>query len=209
DRPLHRLPADRAVPLPRLPVGPAAGGRAAAEARRLPPGRVTAGGGRMLWLFRAARRLREIGILGMNRRNAACILDHNPRALYPVVDDKLRMRDLCELIGVPTPKVYAAVRYHSELRRLPEILGDHGDFVVKPNQGSAGRGVLVVLRREGRDYVRHNGEVLKLDGLPQHLSDILSGMYSLGGRADQAIVQQRVRLHAAFTPISYKGIPDI
>src|SRR4051794_6039188 len=88
----------------------------------------------MLWLFRAARRLRALGILGMNRRNAACILDHNPRALYPVVDDKLRMRDLCELIGVPTPKVYAAVRYHSELRRLPEILGDHGDFVVKPNQ---------------------------------------------------------------------------
>ncbi len=29
----------------------------------------------MLWLFRAARRLRELGILGMNRRNAACILD--------------------------------------------------------------------------------------------------------------------------------------
>jgi alpha-L-glutamate ligase-like protein len=163
----------------------------------------------MLWLFRAARRLRQLGILGMNRRNAACILDHNPRALYPVVDDKLRMRDLCEHIGVPTPKVYAAVTYHSELRRLSDILGDHGDFVVKPNQGSAGRGVLVVLRRAGSAYVRHNGELLKLDELRQHLSDILSGMYSLGGRADQAIVQQRVRLHAAFTPISYKGIPDI
>ena len=33
----------------------------------------------MRWLFTAARRLRELGILGMNRRNAACILDHNPR----------------------------------------------------------------------------------------------------------------------------------
>ncbi len=35
----------------------------------------------MFWLFKAARRLRELGILGMNHRNAACILDHNPRAL--------------------------------------------------------------------------------------------------------------------------------
>ncbi len=125
------------------------------------------------------------------------------------MDDKLRMRDLCEQIGVPTPRVYAAVRYHSELGRLSDILGGRGDFVVKPNHGSAGRGVLVVLRRDGRRYVRHNGELMKLEELRQHLSDILSGMYSLGGHADQAIVQQRVRLHAAFTPISFKGIPDI
>jgi alpha-L-glutamate ligase-like protein len=34
-------------------------------------------------------------------------------------------------------------------------------------------------------------------------------MYSLGGRPDRAILQQRVRLHAAFTPIAYKGIPDV
>src|ERR1041384_4773688 len=99
----------------------------------------------MFWLFRAARRLRDLGILSMNRRNAACILDHNPRALFPIVDDKLRMRDLCERIGVPTPEVYGAVSYHSELRRLPEYLAHLDDFVIKPARGSAGRGVLVVI----------------------------------------------------------------
>jgi alpha-L-glutamate ligase-like protein len=163
----------------------------------------------MFWLFRAARRLRELGILGINGRNAACILDHNPRALFPVVDDKLRMRDLCERIGVPTPKIYAVASYHAQLRRLPELLGQHADFVVKPNHGSAGRGVLVVVGRDGATYLRHNGERLPLDPLRQHMSDILSGMYSLGGRPDQALVQQRVRLHPAFAPYSYKGIPDI
>jgi alpha-L-glutamate ligase-like protein len=163
----------------------------------------------MFWLFQAARRLRALGILGMNRRNAACILDHNPRALYPLVDDKLRMRDLCVRIGVPTPAVYAAVRYQAMLRRLPELLGDHADFVIKPNRGSAGRGVLVVVGRDGTSYVRHNGERLRLEQLRQHLSDVLSGMYSLGGRPDEAMIQQRVRLHPAFEPLSYKGIPDI
>jgi alpha-L-glutamate ligase-like protein len=170
----------------------------------------------MFRLFRAARRLKELGILGMNRRNTECILDHNPRALFPIVDDKLRMRDLCERIGVPTPKVYGSITYHSMLRNLSEHLADRDDFVIKPNRGSAGRGVLVIVGRAGNvsdrssgDYLRHNGERLPLEQIRQHLSDILSGMYSLGGRPDQAILQQRVRLHPAFQPIAYKGIPDI
>ena len=163
----------------------------------------------MFWIFRAARRLRELGILGMNRRNAACILDHNPRARFPLVDDKLRMHELCGQIGVASPRVHAVVRTHSTLRRLPELLGDRADFVIKPNQGSAGRGVLVVVGRIGPHYLRHNGEVLTLDALRQHLSDVLSGMYSLGGRPDQALVQQRIRLHPAFEAIAYRGIPDV
>jgi alpha-L-glutamate ligase-like protein len=163
----------------------------------------------MFWLFTAARRLRELGILGMNRRNAACILDHNPRSKYPIVDDKLRMHALCGQIGVPTPAVHAEIASYAQLRRLPELLGGRGDFVVKPNRGSAGRGVLVVLERRGEHYLRHNGEPLSLEALKQHLSDILSGMYSLGGQTDRAIVQQRIRLHPAFAAISYKGIPDV
>jgi alpha-L-glutamate ligase-like protein len=163
----------------------------------------------MLWLLKAARRLRQIGILGMNRRNAALILDHNPRSLYPIVDDKLRMRALCQRIGVPTPSVYAAVRSYAQLRRLGDLLRFRDDFVIKPNRGSAGRGVLVVVDRDGDQFLRHNGERLGFDHLRQHISDILSGMYSLGGRPDEAMIQQRVRLHPAFEPISYKGIPDI
>jgi alpha-L-glutamate ligase-like protein len=163
----------------------------------------------MWWLLGAARRLKALGILGMNRRNAAMILDHNPRHLFPLVDDKLRMRNLCLRIGVPTPAVYAAVGSYAQLRRLAELLRHRDDFVLKPNRGSAGRGVLVIIGREGDTFVRHNGERLGLDQVRQHLSDILSGMYSLGGRPDEAIVQQRVRLHPAFEPITYKGIPDL
>ena len=163
----------------------------------------------MRWLFTAARRLRELGILGMNRRNAACILDHNPRSKFPLVDDKLRMHRLCREIGVPTPAVYAEVTSYSMLRRLEALLGERDDFVLKPNRGSAGRGVLVVTGRDARGYRRHNGDLLRPHDLKQHLSDILSGMYSLGGQPDSAVVQQRVRLHPAFAAVTYKGIPDV
>jgi alpha-L-glutamate ligase-like protein len=161
------------------------------------------------WIFTAARRLRELGILGMNRRNAACILDHNPRARFPLVDDKMRLHRLCRDLGVPTPQVYAEITSYSQLRRLQDALGDRDDFVLKPNRGSAGRGVLVVTARDPKGYRRHNGELLRLDDLRQHLSDILSGMCSLGGQPDSAIVQQRVRLHPAFAAVCYKGIPDV
>jgi alpha-L-glutamate ligase-like protein len=163
----------------------------------------------MHWLVEAAGRLKKLGILGMNWRNAALILDHNPRRLYPIVDDKLRMARLCKQIAVPTPAVYAAVRSYAQLRRLQDLLRFHDDFVIKPNRGSAGRGVLVILGRDGDLFIRHNGERIGFEQLRQHLSDILSGMCSLGGRPDEAIVQQRIRLHPAFEPISYKGIPDI
>src|SRR5262245_37684145 len=162
----------------------------------------------MFWLF-GRRKLAALGVLAMNRRNAACILDHNPRALFPLVDDKLCMADSCRRIAVPTPQVYAAIEFHSQLRHLPGILADLPDFVVKPNRGSAGRGVLVIAGRDKNGYLRHNGDRVDVDQLRQHLSDILSGMYSLGGRPDKAILQYRVSLHPSFEPISYKGIPDV
>ena len=65
-----------------------------------------------------------MGVLGMNRRNAECILDHNPRSKFPLVDDKMRMARLCQQIGVPTPAVYAEVASYSVLGRLESVLGD-------------------------------------------------------------------------------------
>jgi len=163
----------------------------------------------MFWLLKAARRLRELGILGMNRRNAAYILDHNPRDRFPLVDDKMRLTRLCQSLGVPTPLVYAEITSYAQLRHLPKVLGCREEFVIKPNRGSAGRGVLVIIGRDPQGYRRHNQQLLHIDDLRQHLSDILSGMYSLGGQPDTALIQQRVRLHPSFESISYKGIPDI
>src|ERR1700730_3903414 len=93
----------------------------------------------MNWIERW-QRLRQRGILGMNRRNATCILDLNPRKRFPLVDCKSRMRDLCRAIGVPTPELYAILAAHSALRHLPRLLAEHTEFVFKPDRGAGGRG---------------------------------------------------------------------
>ena len=162
----------------------------------------------MNWI-RRWRRLRETGILGMNRRNAECILDLNPRRLFPQVDGKRQMRDLCRKIGVPTPEIYAALAAHSALRHLPRLLAGREDFVLKPNRGAAGRGILVVSGRDGECFVRHSGERLTAEDVRQHASSIVSGLFSLGGRSDEVLIQQRVVPDPTLEQVSYRGTADV
>lgn len=162
----------------------------------------------MNWLTRL-RRLRERGVLGMNRRNTECILDLNPRHRFPMVDGKRKMTALCEKIGVPTPRIHGVLTAHSQLRRLPEVLSRHADFVVKPNRGASGRGILVITGREADDFVRHNGQRLAPRDVRQHVSSIISGLFSLGGQSDEALIQQRVVADPGFERITYQGIADV
>ncbi len=162
----------------------------------------------MNW-FAVARQLRQRGVLGINRRNAEYILANNPRLAVATVDDKLRLHRLCAAIQVPTPQVYAVVERHSQLRRMPDFLFGLDGFAIKPNRGSGGRGIVVVDGRDGPGFTLPSGKRLDVDGLRHHIGEVLAGLYSLGGRPDVALVQQRVRLHPAFVPIAYQGIPDV
>ncbi len=119
------------------------------------------------------------------------------------------MHDLCREIGVPTPDLYALVSAHSVLRHLPRLLAPRVDFVIKPNHGAGGRGILVIAGRDGKQFVRHNDQRLALHEIRQHVSSIISGLFSLGGRADEAMIQQRVVPTAGFEKISYQGTADL
>lgn len=163
----------------------------------------------MFGIFKTARRMREKGILGMNRRNADLILGQNPRRHFPLVDDKVRMRDLCLKIGVPTPRIYLVLAQVGSLRRLDSLLSPYSEFVIKPAKGAAGRGILVITGKSGQNFLKHDGQPLSADQVRHHLTDILSGMYSLGGQPDLALIQERVRLHPAFGPLAFQGIPDV
>jgi len=119
------------------------------------------------------------------------------------------MRALCRAIHVPTPEVFALLAAHSALRHLPELLADHPEFVLKPNRGAGGRGILVIVGRDGDAFVRHNGARMSFGAIHQHVSSIISGMFSLGGRPDEAMLQQRVVPDPVFARISYQGTPDL
>ncbi len=153
--------------------------------------------------------LRRRGVLGINGRNLRYIVLLNRRALYPRVDDKVLTKQICEDSGIPVPQTYAVIERYGDLRRFAGIVGNRQQFVIKPARGAGGRGVLVVVRQDGQRFGISSGQELSLGDLRYHLSTTLSGLYSLGGRPDKIIVEQRIISHPLFEHLATGGTPDI
>lgn len=161
-------------------------------------------------LFASARALRARGVLGINRRNGGFVLPLNPRQYYPRVDDKLITKRLAQQAGIPTPALLGVVRFHHELRDLPALLAGRDSFVLKPGKGAQGNGIVVItgVEADGR-WRKSSGALLTPEALRQHVSNTISGVFSLRGDADACLIEQRIILHPAFAPIARFGIPDI
>ena len=157
----------------------------------------------------AAGWLRDAGVLGMNRRNAEYIMRHNPRFAFPLVDDKLLTKRLAVEYGVPTPELLHVIAHHGDIAGFEKALEGRTEFVVKPARGSGGSGITLIVDRTNQGFVKHNGDVVSLEGLAYTLSDILSGIYSLEGREDRAIVETLVHPDPVFASVTYQGVPDI
>ena len=104
------------------------------------------------WLkkFSKPSALRQAGVLGMNARNFDIISKYNNRRLYPLVDDKVQTKTLANNIGISTPKLIGKIEYQYEVKNILDIIAGYSEFVIKPAQGSGGKGVMVI-----RDY--HDG----------------------------------------------------
>ena len=153
--------------------------------------------------------LRRAGIMGVNTRNRDFISRCNPRRSFPGADDKAVTKEICTARGIAVPETYAIIERLGDLRKLPELLGTRPAFVVKPARGSGGRGVLVIERRRGDVFETAKGETISPAKLRYHVSATLSGLYSLGGHWDRAIVEQQILPHPVFHDLAVDGTPDI
>ncbi len=160
-------------------------------------------------IFRLARALAEVGVVGINKRNADYQLVYNSRRYYPLVDDKFQTKLIAEKVGIPIPPLYGKIEYPHEVKRFPEIVADHADFVVKPAQGSGGDGILIVVGRMGNLFHLADGDYMTADDMAYHINTILAGSFSLGGQNDKALIEYRVNFDSVFEQISYRGVPDI
>lgn len=155
------------------------------------------------------RELRAQGMLGMNARNLDFIGRYNPRARFPLVDNKLRTKLIAEKYAVPVPRLRFAVdkqhQVDEALARLMELDG----FAIKPAKGSGGKGIWVITGRHGDAFLKSSGASVELSDLRRHMSNTLAGLYSLGGGADTVIVEDLITADPIFDDYSYEGVPDI
>ena len=163
----------------------------------------------MIGLWKTWKALEAKGIMGINRRNADYVLKYNKRHLYPIVDDKIITKERAIAAGIHVPEMYGIISTEKEIEKFSEIIGDRNDFVIKPAQGAGGDGILVIADKfEGR-YKTVSGKIVSQEDIEHQLSSILTGLYSLGGHRDRALIEYRVTPDPIFKSISYEGVPDI
>ncbi|MFB0554932.1 MAG: alpha-L-glutamate ligase-like protein [Phycisphaerae bacterium] len=153
--------------------------------------------------------LRQNGIMGINSRNTNLIFPLNPRANYALVDNKALTKKLCESRHIPAPRTYALIQRFGDIKRSIDLLFGLSSFVIKPTRGAGGRGVLVIAHRSGKGFKNTKGELFSLEQIRYHISTILSGLYSLSGHPDQAMIEKLIEPHPAFKGLTVAGTPDI
>lgn len=160
-------------------------------------------------MFGIIKKLNDFGLVGINKRNAGYTLAYNPRSKYPLVDDKLLTKELAVAADLAVPDLYGVIDSVSQIKNLESILSNYDDFVIKPAQGSGGDGIMVVADRFDQDWQTVSGSLVSLCDIQQHITNILSGIYSLGGMSDRAMIEYRVQFDPIFSDISFQGVPDV
>lgn len=154
-------------------------------------------------------RLRKLGILGMNRRNIGFIAQYNARRNFPLVDNKLLTKRAAIAHAIPVPELYGVIEWQHQVRRIGQQLDTRQGFVIKPSQGSGGKGILVISGRDGDRYVKASGARIDGEELQRHISNIITGLHSLGGRTDRAMIEAVIDFDPCLSSYSHEGVPDI
>ncbi len=150
------------------------------------------------------------GIMGMNQRNVNYIGRYNRRDLYPLVDNKLLTKRIALKHQVKTPSLIGAVESQHDIRDIEEIIGDHSEFCIKPAHGSGGKGILVIKGRNKATggFIKSSGSEITSHELQRHVTNILAGLFSLGGKPDFVLIEDLIHFDNVFSGYSYDGVPD-
>ena len=154
-------------------------------------------------------KLRQLGVMGMNQRNFSYIGQYNDRKLYPNVDDKLKTKTLALEYDIAVPHLIDVIRYQHDVKNIFKLLKEHNGFCIKPAKGSGGKGILVILKTDENGYLKASGDYVSPDELIRHISNILAGLFSLGGIEDVAMIESLIEFDPIFDDLSHEGVPDI
>ncbi len=147
-------------------------------------------------------------VLGINRRNLDFVFADYTPGKFRDLDDKLAAKRVLDEVGVPVPRTLGVVRGPQDWPVLEEILAAQDSLVIKPANGWGGRGILVLNKRDGQ-WLRPGSLPISVAEIHAHVSDVLSGIYSLDEENDAAIAEELIRPHAFFARIGPTGLCDL
>lgn len=149
-------------------------------------------------------------VLGINARNLKYL--RTPKEIRKVLDSKLLTKKILKENNLPVFETLGIIKIREELLNFNwEVLP--GSFVLKPNRGFGGEGIIVVYgkRRDIKEptWIRADGSLLKRKEIEHHIFNILEGNFSLFFLPDIAFFEERAKIIKELKPYSFRGIPDI
>lgn len=150
-------------------------------------------------------------ILGINSRNLHFIYAFNSKKAKEKADNKILTKKALEKAVLPTAKTYGVIKTAKEFD-LFDWENVSKSFVIKPNRGWAGAGVMILFGKKNNlrnTWIKADGTLINLNFIKEHCLNIIEGSFSLGNSPDVVLIEERVRLHPAFKPYSFRGIPDV
>ena len=148
------------------------------------------------------------GILGMNARNLLYISKYNSYANKKFADDKIFTKNFLSSRGISVAKLYSVIK---DYQQLTDVFFDSlpNSFVVKPNRGFAGAGILVIKEKKNDYYITASEKKITKEFLYRHCIEILEGKYSISGLYDKVIFEEKLEVHNDFRILTDIGLPDI
>lgn len=148
--------------------------------------------------------------LGLNSRNHLYTSRYNRSRGKRIANSKLLTKSTLQHHHVRVPHTYTKIDSQEKLEKV-DFFALPPDFVIKPNNGLGGEGIVVIERRGeyAGEWITSQGQTMSVADLQLHIGDILSGRYSMDDQPDVAYIEERVKVHPVFEKYSYHGTPDI
>ncbi len=147
-------------------------------------------------------------ILGLNARME--FINTNSAFARSLAGSKYATKVVMQENHIPTAEIIGVLGTMEDVN-LFDWTSLQKNFVIKPSNGSAGKGIVIFKKKleDKLEWVDVTGRNWNLEDIKLHCSDILEGQYSTHGLAHNVIIENRVLCHPALKKYVTVGTPDI
>ncbi|MEM9679460.1 MAG: sugar-transfer associated ATP-grasp domain-containing protein [Bacteroidota bacterium] len=146
------------------------------------------------------------GVVGLNRRGLSLIYPHNHPRDYHLADDKVKTKTVLHDNNIACAETYAIITRISDIPNAWELCKSKNTMAIKPANGCGGGGIMI-LKKDDKGHWVSSGNRIKDDDILQHMTNIVSGLYSMNSD-DSCLVEECIVPHPFFAEIYHEGVPD-
>ena len=148
-------------------------------------------------------------VLGINSRNRDFVYRYNSKQNLRIASDKLETKKILSNSQVPVPETLGICKRYGDVEQFITRLEDQNEFVIKPNNGARGNGIVVVTGRDEAGYLSASGRHWSTIRMKKHIEEILGGAYSQSGSPDYAYIEKLVKQDTLLETMAPYGLSDI